>query len=48
VKNLPGYYSGVLSVLIEKALFGDAYKAYDVSIEGKLEVGTLVTQCFEK
>lgn len=34
VKNLPGYYSGILRELIDKALFGDAFKDYDVPVEG--------------
>lgn len=34
IQNLPGYYSGVLRELIDKALFGDAFKDYDVPVEG--------------
>ena len=33
-KNLPGYYSGVLRELIDKALFSDAFMDYDVAVEG--------------
>jgi len=32
--NLPGYYADVFSALIEKALFSDAFKEYDCSVEG--------------
>ena len=34
IKNLPGYYSGILRELIDKALFSDAFKDYDVPLEG--------------
>ncbi|MEK4711999.1 hypothetical protein [Sporosarcina sp. FSL K6-5500] len=34
VKNLPGYYLGVLRGLIDKALFSDAFMDYDVAVEG--------------
>ena len=34
VRNLPGYYSGVLRELIDKALFSDAFMDYDVPVEG--------------
>jgi hypothetical protein len=34
VRNLPGYYSGVLRELIDKALFSDAFMDYDVAVEG--------------
>ncbi len=34
VHNLPGYYSGVLRELIDKALFSDAFMDYDVEVEG--------------
>ena len=34
VNNLPGYYSGVLRELIDKALFSDAFMDYDVPVEG--------------
>ncbi len=34
VRNLPGYYSGVLRELIDKALFEDVFKEYDVPVEG--------------
>ncbi|WP_318615203.1 hypothetical protein [Sporosarcina sp. YIM B06819] len=33
VRNLPGYYSGVLRELIEKALFSNAFLEYDVPVE---------------
>ncbi|MBO0589069.1 helix-turn-helix domain-containing protein [Sporosarcina sp. E16_8] len=34
VRNLPGYYSGVLRELIGKALFSEAFMDYDVPVEG--------------
>jgi hypothetical protein len=34
VRNLPGYYSGVLRELIDKALFSEAFMDYDVPFEG--------------
>jgi len=34
ILNLPGYYSGVLRELIDKALFSDAFMDYDVAVEG--------------
>ncbi|CAM3277229.1 hypothetical protein FITA111629_14245 [Filibacter tadaridae] len=34
VRNLPGYYSGVLRELIVKALFSDAFMDYNVAVEG--------------
>ena len=34
IQNLPGYYSGVLRELIDKALFNDAFMDYDVPVEG--------------
>ena len=34
IQNLPGYYAGVLRELIDQALFSDAFKAYDIPIEG--------------
>lgn len=34
IQNLPGYYSGVLRELINKSLFSDAFKDYDVPVEG--------------
>ncbi len=34
VRNLPGYYSGVLRELISKGLFSDAFMDYDVAVEG--------------
>ena len=34
IENLPGYYSGVLRELIDKALFGDAFIDYDVPVKG--------------
>jgi len=34
VRNLPGYYSGVLRELIGKALFSEAFMDYDVAVEG--------------
>ena len=34
VRNLPGYYSGVLRELIGKALFSDVFMDYDVPVEG--------------
>ena len=34
IQNLPGYYSGVLRELINKNLFSDAFKDYDVPVEG--------------
>ena len=34
INNLPGYYSGVLRELIDKTLFSDAFKNYDVPVEG--------------
>lgn len=34
IQNLPGYYSGILRELIEKALFGDAFMDYGVPVEG--------------
>ena len=34
IRNLPGYFSGVLRELIGKALFNDIYQEYDVSTEG--------------
>lgn len=34
IQNLPGYYSGILRELINKALFSDAFKAYNVPFEG--------------
>lgn len=34
IKNLPGYYSGVLRELIDKSLFNNAFKDYDVPVEG--------------
>ncbi|MHA6261437.1 helix-turn-helix domain-containing protein [Sporosarcina sp. CAU 1771] len=33
IRNLPGYYSGVLRELIDKALFTDAFMNYDVNVE---------------
>jgi DNA-binding Lrp family transcriptional regulator len=45
VRNLPGYYSGVLRELIGKALFSDAFMDYDVAVEGffidSKQVGTV-------
>lgn len=41
IHNLPGYYSGVLRELIDKALFSDSFKDYDVAVEdlyGNLKV----------
>lgn len=32
IKNIVGYYSGVLSNLIDTSLFGNAFKDYDVNI----------------
>lgn len=32
--NIPGYYSGVLLELIDKALFSDAFMDYNVAVEG--------------
>jgi hypothetical protein len=32
--NLPGYYSGVLRELIDKALFSDAFMDYDRAVKG--------------
>ena len=34
INNLPGYYSGVLRELIDKTLFSNAFKNYDVPVEG--------------
>ncbi|MBY0221608.1 hypothetical protein [Sporosarcina aquimarina] len=34
IRNLPGYFSGVLRELIDKALFGDIYQEYSVSVDG--------------
>lgn len=34
VRNLPGYFTGVLRKLIGKALFSDAFLDYDVAVEG--------------
>ncbi|MFJ7935262.1 hypothetical protein [Sporosarcina sp. NPDC096371] len=34
VRNLPGYYSGVLRELVGKALFSDIFMEYDVAVEG--------------
>lgn len=34
IKNLSGYYSGVLRELVNKALFSDAFKDFDVPVEG--------------
>jgi hypothetical protein len=41
IRNLFGYYDGVLRKLIEKALFGEAFKDYSVSMELKIpkEIG---------
>ncbi|WP_318617708.1 helix-turn-helix domain-containing protein [Sporosarcina sp. YIM B06819] len=36
VRNIPGYFDGVLRKLIDKALFEDIFKEYDVSLEGFL------------
>ena len=33
IRNLPGYFNGVLRELIDKALFGEIFKEYDVSVE---------------
>lgn len=33
IKNLPGYYSGVLRELIDQALFSDAFMDYELSVE---------------
>lgn len=38
IKNLPGYYSGILRELIGKALFSDAFKDFDVPVEGFLSI----------
>ena len=34
IQNLPGYYSGVLREIIDKSLFSDAFKDYNVPVEG--------------
>ncbi|CAM3273746.1 helix-turn-helix domain-containing protein [Filibacter tadaridae] len=34
IRNIPGYYSGVLRELIDKALFSEAFMDYDVPVEG--------------
>ena len=34
INNLPGYYSEVLRELIDKILFSDAFKNYDVPVDG--------------
>lgn len=34
IQNLPGYYSGFLHELIDKALFSDPFMDYGVPIEG--------------
>lgn len=34
IKNLPGYYSGILRELIDKALFNDAFQEYNIPFEG--------------
>ncbi|EGQ27226.1 hypothetical protein HMPREF9372_0913 [Sporosarcina newyorkensis 2681] len=36
IRNLPGYFSGVLRELINEALFGDIYKEYSVPVEDLL------------
>ncbi|MEK5071440.1 helix-turn-helix domain-containing protein [Sporosarcina sp. FSL K6-1508] len=33
IRNLPGYYSGVLRELIDEALFSEAFMDYDVAVE---------------
>ncbi len=33
IKNLPGYYSGILGELIDQALFSDAFMDYDIPVE---------------
>ena len=33
IQNLPGYFSGVLRELIDKALFSEAFMDYDVAVE---------------
>ncbi|MFJ7936710.1 hypothetical protein [Sporosarcina sp. NPDC096371] len=34
IRNIPGYFDGVLRELIDKALFGEIFKEYDTPIEG--------------
>ncbi|WP_318615995.1 helix-turn-helix domain-containing protein [Sporosarcina sp. YIM B06819] len=36
IRNIAGYFDGVLRKLIDKALFEDIFKEYDVSLEGFL------------
>lgn len=33
IKNLPGYYSGILRELIDQALFSEAFMDYELSVE---------------
>ena len=34
IQNLPGYYAGILRELLNNALFDDAFKDYDIPVEG--------------